>query len=196
MFSHRDVADVMVKNMYHILSLYFDKTYKVKPVNYDLTIDEVSDYQKYVNNYEAFKNETLKDGIYLDYNSFFRQIPEDGNYILERFEDGKLARAVKTENGKKKKIPTHKMFIYVENGKAFKNTFSGFYEVNRNEKGFYIFSKPEMLYPPQYNIRLGMMFGLVGVIADAIISSSNQKGKDVVQEIYIDPMTGEFDFQL
>ena len=193
MFSHRDVADIMVKNLHHIFSLYFDKTYKSKPVNYDLTISEISDYQNYVNNYPAFKNEVLKEGIYLDYNSFFRQTPEE-NYTLERFEDGKLDRAIKIENGKKKRIPSHKIFIYVENGKAFKNTFSGFHEVNKNDKGFYLFIKPDMLYPSDYNINFGMMFGLVGGIIDAIMFNPNKIDMKTVREVYIDPMTGNYDF--
>lgn len=188
MFSHRDVADVMVRNIHHIFSLYFDKTYKAKPTQYDLTFNEVSDYQNYVNNYQAFKNEILKEGIYLDYNSFFRQIPEEG-YTLERFEGGKLDKAVKTENGKKKKIPSHKMFIYVENGKAFKNTFSGFQEVHKNEKGFYLSAKPESLYPPNYT--WPMFFGgVVGIIVYELV----REKRNQIQEVYIDPMTGNYDF--
>lgn len=191
-FSHRDVADVMVRNMHHLFSLYLEKTYKSKPSKYDLTLDDISNYQSYVNNYPASKNESLKEGTYLDYNSFFRQTPEEG-YTLERWENGTLDRAVKTENGKKMKIPSRKMFIYVENGKAYKNTYSGFQELLKNEKGFYIVAKPSSLFPPQYDIKLGIMFGLAGGIADALLFNPNKLSHNP-QEIYIDPMTGEYDF--
>lgn len=194
-FTHKDVSDMMVKNMYHIFSSYFDKTYKAKPAGEKLTFNEISDYQTYVNNYAAFKNDHLKDGIYLDYISFFKQTPEEGNYVLERLEGGKLSRAVKTEDGKNKKIPARKIFMYVENGKAFKNTYSGFFELNKNEKEFYIYTKPELLFPPHYNVSAGAMFGLVGGIVDAIVYRPNQKGRDVEQNIYIDPMTGDFDLE-
>lgn len=197
MFSHKDVSDIMVKNLHHILSSYFEKTYKAKPLplKYDLTSDEISDYQNYVDQYPAFANEKLKDGIYLDYNSFFRQWPEDGNYTLERFEGGKLDRAVNTENGKKKKIPSHKIFIYVENGQAYKNTFGGFRELHKSEKGFYLQTKPQTLFPPQYNLKLGIMFGLVGGIADALMEKPKPQSMYLEQQIYIDPMTGEYDLQ-
>lgn len=194
-FSHKDVSDIMVKNLHHILSLYFEKTFKAKPLKYDLNPTDVSDYQNYVNHFLAFTDEQLKDGIYLDYNSFFRQLPEEGNYILERFEGGTLDRAVKTENGKKKKIPSHKIFIYVENGEAYKNTFSGFQKLHKKENGFYIRTKPETLFPPQYNLKLGMMFGLVGGIADALMEKPKPQSIYLEQEICIDPMTGEYDFQ-
>lgn len=194
-FSHRDVSDIMVKNLHHIFSLYFDKTFKAKPLKYDLNSEEISDYQSYINHYPAFASENLQDGIYLDYNSFFRQLPEEGNYTLERFEGGKLDRAVKTENGKKKKIPSHKIFIYIENGQAYKNTYSGFQELHKNENGFYLRTKPERLFPPQYNLKLGMMFGLVGGIADALMERPRPQSTYLEQEIYIDPMTGEYDLQ-
>jgi len=194
MFSHRDVSDVMVKNIHHLFSLYFDRTYKAKPVNYILSIDEVSDYKSYVRNFPVFKNEVFKDGIYLDYNSFFRQTPEEGNYVIERFEEGKPYRAVKNENGKKKKIPLHKAYVFVENGKAYKNTFSGFQEVFKNEKGVFLLTKPDSLFPPQYDLKLGLMFGLAGAVADAIMYSPKSGSKKTVQEIYIDPMTGQYDF--
>lgn len=193
MFRHRDVADVMVKNIHHIFSLYFERTYKSKPTQYSLTLNEISDYQNYIDNYPAFKNETVKEGIYLDYNSFFRQTPEEG-YTLEKFEGGKIDRAVKTENGKKKKISARKMFIYAENGKVFKNTYSGFEELLKNEKGFYVVAKPTSLFPPQYDIKLGLMFGLIGGIADALLFNQNKLSNNP-QEIYIDPMTGEYDLK-
>jgi hypothetical protein len=194
MYSHSDVSDVMVKNIHHLFSLYFDRTYKAKPVNYNLSIDEVSDYKAYVSNFPVFKNEVFKDGIYLDYNTFFRQTPEEGNYFIERFEEGKPYRAVKNENGKKKKIPLHKAYIFVENGKAYKNTFSGFQEVFKNEKGVFLLARPNSLFPPQYNPKLGLIFGLAGSIADAILYSPKSESAKTIQEIYIDPMTGQYDF--
>ncbi|WP_131329538.1 hypothetical protein [Chryseobacterium piperi] len=195
--SHKDVSELMVKNVSAVFASLLTKTHFAKPTESAVSIDELSDYESYVkNSYEAYKNDSLKDGIYLDHASFFNQTPEPGNYILEKNDKGEVTKAVKEENGKKNKISTYKMFAYVENGKAYKKTFSGFLDLNKNEKGFYVMSNRGYLFPAPSSSSLGM-FGLIGGVADAIQQGAKQSKmkRGDKTEIYIDSLTGEYDFQ-
>lgn len=194
-FNHKEVSELMIKNIPTIFSIFIKKTYSLSPIGSEVTLNELADYESYTkSNYEVFKNEQLKDGIYLDYISFFTQNPQQG-YTFERNDKGEMTKAIKEENGKKNKISASKMFVYVENGKAYKKTMSGFMELNRNEKGFYLLTNRGYLFPAQYNSTYGM-FGLIGGIAGAIDQSSKQKKmkKEDIVEVYIDPLTGEYDF--
>ncbi|MGN7755989.1 hypothetical protein ACTJIV_00840 [Chryseobacterium sp. 22532] len=131
----------MVKNIPVIFAMFMKKTYTLKPKENSVTIDDLTDYESFVKaNSEAYKNEQLKDGIYLNHTSFMNQIPEPGNYVFEKNEKGAVLRAIKEENGKKDKISANEMFIYVQNGKAYKKTYSGFLELNKNDRGFYLVS--------------------------------------------------------
>ncbi|ASK31224.1 hypothetical protein CEY12_14430 [Chryseobacterium sp. T16E-39] len=193
--SHKDVAEFMVKNISTIFSVFITKTYHAKPIGNTVSVNELSDYESYLkNNYEVYKRDQLKDGVYLDHVSFFNQKPEPGNYLLEKNDKGEVTKAIKEENGKKNKISAYKMFVYVENGKAYKRVLSGFLELNQNEKGFYIVSNRGYLFPAGSS-GLGM-FGLIGSVADVIQQGAEQKKmkKGDKTEIYIDPLTGEYDF--
>lgn len=196
-FSNKEVSEFMVKNVPAIYSIFIKKSYEIKPTEKSVSFADLKDYETFAkNNYEVFKGDQLKDGIYLDHQSFFNQVPEQGSYVLERNDKGEVTKAIKDENGKKSKISAFKMFIYVENGKAYKKTMSGFIELNRNDKGFYIISNKGLLFPVQSNSTYGM-FGLIGGIAGAIEENSRQKKmqKQDKEEVYIDSLTGEYDFQ-
>ncbi|MEG0928235.1 hypothetical protein [Chryseobacterium sp.] len=190
-FSNKDVSDVMVKNIHHIFSGFLLLTYNKKPYADILTLDEASDYEGYIkNNYEIFRTETLKEGIYLDHISFFKQIPEDGDFVLEKNgHSGGVVRAIAEKDGKKKRISASKMFAYVENGKAYKKVSERFLELNRNKKGFYLLSKPADIFST--NASPFMMMGLAGVLIQSI--TTERINNDAVKEIYIDPLTGEYD---
>lgn len=195
-FNQKNVSEFMVKNVSSIFYAFLNKTYKSKPKGNAVTINELADYESYVkNNCQACKNEQLKDGIYLDHASFFNQVPEVGDYVLEKNEKGEVTRAVKEENGKKIKISAHKIFAYVEDGKAYKKVLKGFLDLNKNENGFYVLSNRGYLFSAPSSNSLGM-FGLIGGIADAIQQGAEQnkmkKGDKI--EIYIDSLTGEYDF--
>lgn len=191
-FSGKNVSDIMVKNIHHIFSGFLSLTYNKKPNMDILTINEASDYEGYIkNNYDIFKTETLKDGVYLDHISFFKQIPEDGNFVLEKNEHGGgVVRAIaEKDDGKKRKISASKMFAYVEKGKAYKRVSERFLELNRNENGFYLLSKPADIFSAQ--VSPFAMMGLAGVLIQSI--ATDRTNNDAVKEIYIDPLTGEYD---
>lgn len=195
-FQDKEVSELMVKNIPTIFSIFIKKAYTLEPSQKAVTFNDLADYETYIkNNYEAFKNEKLKDGIYLDFTSFFNQSPVQGNYVLERNDKGEVTKAIKIENGKKDKIPAYKMFAYVENGKAYRKTMSGFIEINKNENGFYIIANRGHIFPAQYNSTYGM-FGLIGAVAGSIDQAAKQKKmkNEDKEEIYIDSLTGEYDF--
>ncbi|AZA81357.1 hypothetical protein C1637_01935 [Chryseobacterium lactis] len=195
-FNHKEVSEQMVKNIPVIYSAFIKKSYTLDPSDKKITDNDIKDYESYVKaNAAALKEEQLKDGIYLSYTSFFDQLPEPGKYNLETNSKGEITKAVKEEDGKKSKISSYKMFAYVEKGKAYKQTFSGFLELNRDEKGFYVTTNRGHLFPVQSNSTYGM-FGLIGGIAGAIEQGERQKKmkKQEAEKIYIDPLTGEYDF--
>lgn len=203
-FKNKNISDAVVKNIPVIIAMFMKKTYTMKPSENKVTIEALADYETYVkNNSEAYKNTQLKDGIYLNHMSFLNQTPESG-YILEKNEKGQVLKAVKEENGKKDKISANEMFAYVENGKAYKKTYSGFLEINRNENGFYIVSNRGFILPvrnsavfvsvggAQGGMYGGIAVGLVGIFERSL--RQNKMKKDEMTEIYIDPLTGEYDF--
>lgn len=92
------------------------------------------------------------------------------------------------------------MFAYIENGKIYKHTFSGFMEVFKNEKGFYLMSNRGLILPAKSSsfsvgvggVYNGIAIGLVSAIDRSI--RQNKMKRDEIMEIYIDPLTGEYDF--
>lgn len=204
-FRSKNISDVMVRNIPVVFAMLLKKTYTLKPKENPVAIDALADYESYVRNHsEAYKNDQLKDGIYLNHTAFMNQIPELGNYIFEKNEKGAVLKAVKEENGKKDKISANEMFAYVENGKAYRKTHSGFLELNKNEKGFYLISNRGYLLPPQNSAFFvsvggtsggmygGVAVGLVGILERGL--RQNKMKKEEKFPIYIDPLTGEYDF--
>ncbi|GAA4164203.1 hypothetical protein GCM10022217_34410 [Chryseobacterium ginsenosidimutans] len=204
-FRSKNISDVMMKNIPVVFAMFLKKTYTLKPKENAVTIDALTDYESYVrNNSEAYKNQALKDGVYLNHNAFMNQTPEQGNYVLEKNGKGAVLRAIKEENGKKDKISTNEMFAYVENGKAYRKTYSGFLELNKNDKGFYLISNRGYLLPAQNSTVFvnvggtnggmygGVAVGLVGILERGL--RQNKMKKEEKFPIYIDPLTGEYDF--
>ena len=195
-FQDKDVSELMVKNIPVVFSVFIKKAYTLEPIQNVVTLNDLSDYEAYLRStYTAFKNEQLKDGIYPNFTSFFNQNPLQGSYVLERNNRGEVTKAIKSENGKKEKISSNKMFAYIENGKAYKKTMSGFIELSKNENGFYIKANRGQILPVQYNSAYGM-FGLIGAVAGSIDQAAKQKKMktEEKEEIYIDLLTGEYDF--
>ncbi|MGG7439795.1 hypothetical protein ACQ7CU_17100 [Chryseobacterium arthrosphaerae] len=190
-FSHKNVSDIMVKNIHHVLSGFLSLTYQKEPHKDILSAGEVSDYEAHIKNtYAVFRNESLKDGIYLDYISFFKQIPEEGSVLEKNEFMGTVTRGTTEKNGKVKKISTRKIFAYVENGKAYKILNDKLVDLNRNDNGFYLLARPKDVFQKGID-PVFAMFGIAGVLADAL--ATEVFSNDTVKEIYIDPLTGEYD---
>lgn len=200
-FKSKNISDVVVKNIPIVFAMFMKKTYTKKADENFVTAAALPDYESYVkNNSEVYKSGQLKDGIYLDHQSFLHQTPLNGKYIFERNSKGEVTKATKEENGKKDKISAHEMFAYIENGKIYKHTLSGFLEVNKNEKGFYLVSNRGHVLPANPSsfavVGGGMYSGLAVGLANVIDRSirQNKLKRDEMVEIYLDPVTGEYDF--
>ena len=192
-FKEKKISETLVKNISTAFEYLFSKNYKKKPTGPEVTLQDITNYDSYIRNYyPIFKESVLKDGIYLDHNSFLNQKPEEGNFVLERNKKGEVTKAVK--NGKDK-IPAYNMFAYIEDGKAYRYTFSGFMELNRNDKGFYLTTNRGHLFPQSSNNIYGL--GLAGAAAGIIDENLKQKNskKNEKENVYIDWLTGEFDFE-
>lgn len=204
-FKSKNISDVVLKNIPIVFAMFLKKTYMKKSSENSVPFDALADYEFYVKSKsEAYISTDYKDGIYLEHQSFLLQIPLQGKYIFERNGKNEVTRAVKDENGKKDKISAHEMFVYIENGKIYKHTFSGFMEVLKNEKGFYLLSNRGYVLPVKSSgVFMGVAPGAAGIYGGAAVGlisvferSSRQRKlkKEELTEIYIDPLTGEYDF--
>ncbi|WP_449388835.1 hypothetical protein [Chryseobacterium lineare] len=205
-FKSRNISDVMMKNIPVVFAMFLKKTYTVKPRENAVSLDALTDYEGYVrNNSAAYKNDQLKDGVYLSHEAFMNQTPEHGKYILEKNANGSVTKAVKEENGKKNRISAREMYGYVENGKPYKQTYSGFQELNKNDRGFYLISNWGYLVPARNSslfisvggatnggVYGGLAVGLVGLFEKSM-RQSRMRREDKFP-VYIDPLTGEYDF--
>lgn len=204
-FKSKNISEAMVKNIPVIFAMFMKKTYTKKPDENHVSADVLADYESYVkSNAEGYKNKPLKEGIYLNHYAFLHQNPLAGKYVLEKNDKGEVIKAVKDENGKKDKISANEIFCYVENGKIYKKTYSGFIEMNKNEKGFYLLSNRGYVLPATSSgVFVGVAPGAAGIYGGAAVGlisilerSSRQRKmkKEELTEIYIDPLTGEYDF--
>ncbi len=139
----------------------------------------------------AFTSANLKDGVYKDYKSFFSQVPDEG-YTLVKNKENEVTKAKKGDET----LSGWKIYTYVENGKAYRNTAAGFMEMKLDDNGFYVFSNRGTLSPVQMDSTYGM-FGLVGAGIGAIATNEQNKKLQKAEKynIYVDPLSGGFIYQ-
>lgn len=183
------------RNIYMYVSIEFmrliEKSYLAEIVDVALNEDDLRDYETILKDKMPITNsENLKDGIYLDARSFATQNPKEG-YELVKNSNGEVVRAIKGEE----RVNKSKIYAYTESGKTFLNTASGFMEINKDEKGYFIYTNRGYLFPATANNIYGG--GLIGALASNI--EKNAKNKKMQKEerynIYIDPLTGELYFE-
>lgn len=192
------IPNLFVENTQRVLQNLFFETYRTEPSDLAVSIEDLSNYNTILKSEFPLFNENLKDGIYLDYKSFFSQQPTE-NYKLIKSEKNEV---IKAENASGDKIPARKFYIYVENGKAYKNTAIGFLEINKDENGFYVEANEKLLFPDEvkisafYFIAGGLIGGAVGGIVEGIKADSKQKKALAADryKIYIDYLNGEYSF--
>lgn len=191
-----DISKSLGKKIPVLLSQIIIPSYSKNEWEENLTLEQLKDYESILTkNLAQINNNTFKDGVYTSSKSFFKQNPENGNFIFEKNDKGMIVRAITIVDGKKKRIPTYKMYAFVEKGKAYKITYAGYEEIKKDEKGHYIFSNRGYLFPPETS-GVGYQFGLIGGIAEAIAADSKEKKeqKKDKENIYLDQLTGEYIF--
>ncbi|WP_415324715.1 hypothetical protein [Chryseobacterium sp. MMS23-Vi53] len=160
---------------------------------------ELNNYESIVNKNIKFLNTTeLPNGVYKDFRSLSLLKPEAGYYV-EKNKKGKVTGVKNSEN---LLVSGEYVFAYIEDGKIFRLTPVGFLEMQKNDKGYFVYSSRLELFPPK-NANNGAMIGamtggLVGALIGAAIDSSGGGGRDKpnnLSNIYIDQLTGEYTFE-
>ncbi|MBQ0152089.1 MAG: hypothetical protein KBS61_04275 [Chryseobacterium sp.] len=158
-----------------------------------------------LNNYEeVFKKQnvaiqatTLADGVYENYEAFAKQTPNADLRIIKN----KKGEVTSFRDSQDYRIFNTKVYAYVVEGIPFKVTQAGFMEIMRDDRGFYIISSREELFPQNNNsaIMVGAAFGGIGgAVAGIIINSAMAKKRKAegnkFYNIYLDTFTGDFVF--
>lgn len=188
------IPDLFVDNTQKVLQNLMFSTYRATPSETVIPMADLYNYEDILKaTYPVFSNNKLKNGIYLDAQSFFKQTPVE-NYKIVR-SDGDVVKAVDSNDNK---IPARKFFCYVENGKAYKNSQSGFLEVQQDNRGFFIKENNYMLFPEEIKITPYYFFfspiatGIAAGIEFSVKYNKALKGERY--PIYIDFLTGEYSF--
>ncbi len=166
--------------------------------------NEINNYDRYLrDNYKIFNNPELKDGVYNDFKGFLNQEPNP-DYSVEKNKKGRVTRLLKGNL----QSSFSEMYCYVEEGKAYKLTPVGFDMLQKDSKGFYIYTSRANLF---VEAKTGGVFvgaiagGIVGALIGAAIDSGSNSnagamngiGFKSTQEsnVYIDSLTGAYIFE-
>lgn len=164
-------------------------SYTASPSNIVLTKEDLKSYDlKITADLPAIKASSLADGLYKTSESFFSQTPSQG-YEIIRNNSGEVTKF----KSSRETLPSFKIFAFVENGKAQLYTAGGFFDLEKDDNGFYITTNEATLFPAQMNPTYGM-FGLIGAGIGAIDTHAKNKKaqKGDTYKIYIDALTGKY----
>lgn len=158
-----------------------------------------------LNNYEAILEKNMKwmtsseltNGVYKDFRSLADQKPTIG-YYAEKNKKGKVI-GVKDKNNLV--VLNEEVYGYIEDGKVYLLTPVGYLEVQKDDKGYYIVSSRQELYPKNNNTGAmvgAMAGGIVGALIGAAIDSGSKTGRNAnttLSHVYIDSLTGAYIFE-
>lgn len=181
-----------------ILSSFINQSYAHTVLRTPIPEAELKDYEVILEkNMKFMTSPELTNGVYKDFKSFSEQKPQEGYYIGKN-KKGKVI-GVKDQNDLL--VLTEEMYGYVEDGKAYRSTPVGFLELNKDDRGYYIVSSRQELYPKNSNTGAmigGMTGGLVGGLIGAAIDSGSKTGRNgntALSNVYIDSLTGDYVFE-
>jgi hypothetical protein len=191
------LAQSLAKKTTLIFTDLFKSSYKLKPWEYSISENDLPNYTSLLKDkLDILKTETLKDGVYKDYYSFFTHNPEPG-FIIETNTKGIVTKAV---NGEKKE-PIRNFYAFVHNGIPFKVIPVGYVEIFRDDQGLFIEVKKEELFPESNSSFImigGGIAGLIGSVAAnvaiaAIDAGAAKKRRAMAgTEVSLDPFTGHY----
>lgn len=187
------IPDIFVENTQKVLQTLMFDTYRATPLDVAIPGNKLMEYNEILKaNYPVFSNSILKDGVYLDYKSFFEQKPIENYQLIKN--NGEVVRAV---NANDDRIPTRKIYCYIEKGKIYKNSQAGFLDLEKDQRGYFVMGNKFMLFPEEINVSSAyFLFGAVGGIAAGIEFNIkyNKALKAEKDKIYIDFLNGEYSF--
>lgn len=188
------IPNLFVENTQKVLQSLMFETYRATPFEVSILPEDLYNYDRILRKqFAVFSSSTLKNGVYLDFTSFYKQTPLE-NYQLRR-NSGEVVKATNEEDDR---IPARKFFCYVEGGKAYKNTQSGFLEVHQDKRGFFINANRLMLFPEEIKITPYYLFlPVIETVIASTIEYSIRRNNSMNAErypIYIDFLTGNYNF--
>lgn len=194
----------LAEQISEIITDFIKASYSNTVTSYSIPENEIHNYNEYLNkNNKALNNSELKDGVYTDFKSFYKQEP-NADYYLRKNKKGKVAKLLH------KDLPTSlsEMFCYVEEGKGYKLTPVGFDEMKKDENGFYIYSSRANLFTESKTggVLVGAVAGgVVGAVIGAAIDSGSNRNSGAINgmgfkstieaNVYIDSLTGAYVFE-
>ncbi|WP_029295975.1 hypothetical protein [Chryseobacterium hispalense] len=191
------LAQSLSKKVTLILADLIKTSYQKTPWEYGLSESELKDYASLLKEkLEILKTESLKDGIYKSYYSFFTHNPEPG-FVIETNKKGVVTTAVKGD----KKISVMNCYAFVYNGVPYKIIPVGYVEIFRDEEGLFIEVKKEELFPENSSGVVvigggvaGLIGTIVGTIAVSAIDANAAKKRNAMAgtEVSLDPLTGHY----
>lgn len=191
------LAQSLSKKVALILADLMKNSYRKIPWDYSVSENELKDYASLLKEkLDILKTDTLKDGIYKSYYSFFTHNPEPG-FVIETNKKGVVTHAAKGES----KISIRSCYAFVYHGIAYKIIPVGYVEIFRDEMGLFIEVKKEELFPENSSnvfIMGGGVAGLIGTVVgniaiSAIDASAAKKRRAMAgTEVSLDPLTGNY----
>jgi len=180
-----------------VFSRFINDSYSIPSNDFAMTDDELRNYEEInVKQLKSLNNETLSDGVYVDFKSFANQKPNKAYSVYKNkkgFVTGFInAKELPVGNGTK-------FYGYVENGIPYRQTQIGFLEMEKDENGFYIISSKNELFPQGIsdNVLIGSMIGgVVGGLVVGVIESSQKRDPNApgMGKVYLDSLTGAYIF--
>lgn len=194
----------LTEQISEIITDFIKVSYSNAIISYSIPENEIDNYSKYLSkNYKAFNNSELKEGVYTDFKSFYNQEP-NAEYSLGKNKKGKVVRLMH----KDLQTSLSEMFCYVEGAKVYRLTPVGFDEMNRDEKGFYIYSSRANLFTESKTggVLVGAVVGgVVGAVIGAAIDSGSNRNSGAINgigfkstieaNVFIDSLTGAYVFE-
>lgn len=191
------LAQSLSKKVTLILADLIKTSYQKKPWEYGLSESELKDYAAILKDkLDILKTDSLKDGIYRSYYSFFTHNPEPG-FVIQTNKKGVVTTAVNGES----KISVMNCYAFVYNGIPYKVIPVGYVEIFRDEMGLFIEVKKEELFPENSSGVLimgggvaGLVGSIVGTIAMSAIDANAAKKRRAIAgtEVSLDPLTGHY----
>lgn len=177
------------------VSRFIKDSYNSLPIGFALSEADLPTYETVlIKNLKIFNTNPLSDGVYVDYKSFRELKSTHGYHVVKN----KKEEVVRIENAQDVKIINEDFFSFIDKGVPYKTTPVGYLEIFKDEKGLYIITNRQELYPPQstgFTIGVaagGIVGGMIGVMID---SQSRKNRKDSgFYNVYIDNLTGEYVF--
>ncbi len=182
------------ENLQKVMQTLIADAFRAEPHSMGFSEEQLPNYYTLIQqNLPAFTTSELKEGVYTDYFTFLEQQPLEGFSIVKNEE--KVQKAESKSSGKT--LPQRKIMIYVENGKAYKNTAMGFLPLQKDEHGYYIVANRLALFPEEIKVSsVYFFFGIIGGLAaaiDATVQYDKIKKADMYP-IYIDNVNGNYIF--